>query len=64
MSEKELEESIAYLVFLITIFVITYLTLAIMDFAGLRTVENWFIFSIIYAFIWFVLYVISKGIHD
>jgi tryptophan-rich sensory protein len=65
MSEnKQLEESIAYIIFLITIGVITYITLAIMDFSGLETPKNWFLFSLIYSFIWFVLFVISKGIHD
>jgi tryptophan-rich sensory protein len=65
ITKKELYEyeSISYIIFLFLVFVLTYLTLFIMDYAGLETPRNWFIFSLIFTFIWFVLFVISKPIH-
>jgi hypothetical protein len=55
-------EAIGHIIFLVVVFITSYATLYIMHVAGLNVNINWLIFSLIYSFIWYVLYTIADKV--
>jgi hypothetical protein len=55
-------EAIGQIIFLVVVFITSYATLYIMHIAGLNVDINWLIFSLIYTFIWYVLYTIADKV--